>query len=168
MNTLKPVKIYLLCAPTLPCSSTTIIYTALLSTVHLALFLLAPMLENNDTGSHQQHLASARPMEDAHLMSEEWLSNGKWWYLLSQAAKASPNGNDALIEGDNATDVNTESTGAQSWIHNTCRAVDAPTTITVDAELEMGSCYLAHAKPSSGGLSQTELSIFIPLFIPLL
>lgn len=45
------------------------------------------------------------------------------------------------------------------------RAVDAPTTITVGTELEIGSCYLAHAKPSSGGLSQTELLTFIPLFI---
>lgn len=31
-----------------------------------------------------------------------------------KAAKASPNGNDALVEGDNATDVSTESTGTQS------------------------------------------------------
>ena len=43
-------------------------------------------------------------------MNEQW----KMMVSAGKAAKASPNGNDALVEGDNATDVSTESTGTQS------------------------------------------------------
>lgn len=150
LSTTKPVKMCLLYASTSPCLSTATIYTALLSTVYLALFLLHTYTVKTKIIRGRESSATSCKCQICGIrrMTEQW----KLMISAAKTSNASINGNDALVEGDSATDVSTGNTGAQSWMCNTCRVADSPTIIIVDSELEICSCCVAHARLSSGQL----------------